>query len=60
MTQPVKKTDTHAVVPAPAHGASIFSIINRATGEEVNRVEGYSAAVAEQAKQDALAKLRGV
>jgi hypothetical protein len=65
MTQPVKKTDAHIVVQKSSspgvliHGPHIFSVINPATGEEVERVEGYSAALAAQAKWNALANKNG-
>lgn len=66
MTQPVKKTDTHAVVQktsspggTPVYGTNVYSIINKNTGEEVDRVEGYTAALAAQAAQNAKAAKNG-
>jgi|GEM_PF-1775912 len=61
-----KVTDTHAVTQrltpgtTMAHyGPHIFSIVNRQTGEEVERVEGFGAALAAQAKWDAYVKVNG-
>lgn len=66
MTQPVKKTDTHVVTQKtaapggpPVYGSNVFSIINKNTGEEVDRVEGYTAALAAQAAQNAKAAKNG-
>lgn len=58
MTQPVKKTDVHALRQpttggpgAPQiHGPNIWSVYNTQTGEEVERVEGYDAALRAQAR----------
>ena len=65
MTQPVKKSDTHTVAVAtsspgvPTYGVNIFSITNPATGEEVERVEGYTAALAAQKVWNAKAARNG-
>lgn len=65
MTQPVKQTDVHIITRATSapgvliHGPHIWSVINPSTGEEVERVEGYSAALVAQAKWNALAKKHG-
>lgn len=66
MTQPAKSTDKHtaAVKTAPGppggaqvpiYGPNIFSIVNPNTGEEVNRVEGFGAALDAQAAANAKA-----
>lgn len=67
MTQPVKKTDTHALSQRlvggagsnTVHGPHIWSITNIATGEEVERVEGYDAAIRRQAYWNSLAQKNG-
>lgn len=67
MTQPVKTTDTHVIKQVttggpgslPVHGSNVWSIFNSATGEEVDRVEGFSNAQAAQAKWNAKAKASG-
>jgi len=67
-----KTTDTHGIqqklVPGTGaagaggvhiYGPHIFSVFNRVTGEEVERVEGFGAALAAQAKWDAYVKANG-
>jgi hypothetical protein len=72
MTQPVKKTDNHIVtqtlpgVSAPpgqvgsVHGPNIYYVVNPSTGEVVDRVEGYDAALRSQAAANAKARASGV
>ena len=61
-----KVTDTHIVtqklVPGtnvPHYGCEIFSVINKQSGEEVERVAGYTAALAAQAKWNAFVAANG-
>ena len=59
MTAPAKKTDTHAIVPATVHGPGVYSVINRVTGEEVDRVASFGEALDAQKKYDARVRQAG-
>lgn len=71
MTQPVRKTDQHIVTQnppgvssppggQPIYGPNIFHIVNPNTGEVVERVDGYDAALRAQARWNGTARAAGV
>ena len=66
MTAPTAKTDVHvavvktAVGGVPIYGPTTYTIINQRTGREVDRVEGFTAALAAQAKWNAYFAKNGV
>jgi hypothetical protein len=65
MSSQAKKTDSHIAVVktsspgVPIYGSNIFSIVNPNTGEEVDRVEGYTNARIAQARENAKVRSSG-